>query len=167
MGSPSILRSTSVTLLQPSSALSNHPDVVLRVFVYGTLKPGEINYRRYCAGKVLTAVPAIARGQLFHLCLGYPGMTAGDEPVHGVVLSFNDRSILTALDRLEDYDPHRDPADNEYQRCQIEVVDLKGRSLGQVWTYQMAPAKIRQFRGVHLPDGRWPSDRSSAAPQQP
>ncbi len=27
----------------------------LRVFVYGTLKPGEANYQKYCAGKVVEA----------------------------------------------------------------------------------------------------------------
>jgi len=25
----------------------------IRVFVYGTLKPGEVNYQRYCEGKVI------------------------------------------------------------------------------------------------------------------
>jgi len=27
----------------------------IRVFVYGTLKPGEVNYQRYCEGKVIAA----------------------------------------------------------------------------------------------------------------
>ncbi|AFY64672.1 gamma-glutamylcyclotransferase [Geitlerinema sp. PCC 7407] len=161
---PSANLGSSSPLSGLSSAASS--EAVLRVFVYGTLKPGESNYRRYCEGKVLAAVPAIARGQLFHLCLGYPGMSAGNEPVYGVVLSFGDRRILEELDRLEDYDPQREPADNEYQRCQIEVTDMAGRSLGTVWTYQMSPAKIRLFQGIHLPEGVWASDRVSAAPPQ-
>ncbi|TAH29142.1 MAG: gamma-glutamylcyclotransferase, partial [Oscillatoriales cyanobacterium] len=32
----------------------------MKVFVYGTLKPGECNYLRYCEGKVVDALPAIA-----------------------------------------------------------------------------------------------------------
>ena len=39
----------------------------MKVFVYGTLKPGECNYLRYCEGKVVDACPAIARGELFAL----------------------------------------------------------------------------------------------------
>lgn len=148
-------------------ASSTRSEAGLRVFVYGTLKPGEVNYRRYCEGKVLAAVPAIARGRLFHLCLGYPGMTAGDEAVYGVVLSFGDRRILADLDRLEDYDPQREPADNEYQRCKIDVTDLAGQALGTVWTYQMSLDKVRLFQGVYLPEGVWSSDPRNPVAQQP
>jgi gamma-glutamylcyclotransferase (GGCT)/AIG2-like uncharacterized protein YtfP len=30
----------------------------MKVFVYGTLKPGECNYQRYCEGKVVDAYPS-------------------------------------------------------------------------------------------------------------
>ena len=55
----------------------------LRVFVYGTLKPGEANYQRYCAGKLVNAQRAMVLGKLFALPAGYPAMTLGDIPVQG------------------------------------------------------------------------------------
>lgn len=53
----------------------------VRVFVYGTLKPGEANYKRYCAGKVIDVKIALVQGKLFALPMGYPAMTLGDRQV--------------------------------------------------------------------------------------
>ena len=43
---------------------------LVRVFVYGTLKPGEANYKRYCAGKVVDVKTAFVQGKLFALPMG-------------------------------------------------------------------------------------------------
>lgn len=45
-------------------------ELPLRVFVYGTLRPGEANYARYCAGSRSQA--ARVRGRLYVLQVGYP-----------------------------------------------------------------------------------------------
>ncbi|WP_199295810.1 gamma-glutamylcyclotransferase [Trichocoleus sp. FACHB-591] len=127
----------------------------LKVFVYGTLKPGEVNYQRYCAGKVVTATPAIARGQLFALPLGYPAMTWGTQTVHGFLLSFQDTAILSRLDALEDFVSGRSPEQNEYQREVITVFDSEGQPLGRAWAYLMHLHHIQQLRGVLIPDGIW------------
>ena|SRR6476646_866461 len=127
----------------------------LRVFVYGTLKPGEVNYQRYCAGKVVAATPAIARGQLFALSLGYPAMTIGTQLVHGFLLYFDDPAILVRLDALEDFVPGRSPEQNEYQREVITVFDSEGQLLGKAWAYLMHLQRIQQLRGVSLPSGIW------------
>jgi gamma-glutamylcyclotransferase (GGCT)/AIG2-like uncharacterized protein YtfP len=47
---------------------------MISVFVYGTLKPNEANYQKYCAGKVIREIKAFTWGQLFHLSLGYPAI---------------------------------------------------------------------------------------------
>ena len=127
----------------------------INVFVYGTLKPGEANYPYYCAGKVVEEKQAIAWGQLYHLSLGYPGMVSGEGRVYGFLLTFADASILNQLDGLEDYVPDRKPEENEYNREQVEVYDLKGRSLGMAWVYLMSLEKVRHFKGVLIPSGRW------------
>ncbi|MDB9315329.1 gamma-glutamylcyclotransferase [Spirulina sp. CS-785/01] len=75
--------------------------MVLSVFVYGTLKPGERNYPRYCAGKVVQQQPAFTWGTLYHLSLGYPGMTEGEEKVQGTLLTFSDERVLADLDSLQ------------------------------------------------------------------
>lgn len=127
----------------------------LKVFVYGTLKPGEVNYQRYCAGKVATATPAIARGQLFVLSLGYPAMTAGTQTVHGFLLYFDDPAILSRLDALEDFVPGRSPEQNEYQREMITVFDSEGQPLADAWTYLMHPNRVQQLGGVLISTGIW------------
>ena len=114
----------------------------IRVFVYGTLKPGEVNYQRYCEGKVIAAQPAIAFGQLFDLPIGYPAMIPGNSPVRGFLLTFTEPILLTVLDKLEDYNPQRNPEDNEYYRQQVTIFDLTNQVLGQAWIYLMQPERV-------------------------
>ncbi len=92
-------------------------DSYLRVFVYGTLKPGAANFDCYCGNKVVASHRAYIYGDLYHLpSLGYPGAINGTRQVHGFVLSFQDTAVLQELDELEDYDPQRQPAENDYNR---------------------------------------------------
>jgi gamma-glutamylcyclotransferase (GGCT)/AIG2-like uncharacterized protein YtfP len=128
---------------------------LLRVFVYGTLKPGEENYQQYCAGKVLSAKKSYTLGKLFGLKEGYPGMTAGNKPVYGYLLEFADSKILFALDELEDYKPTRQKQENPYNRQEIEIYDLSGQTLGAAWVYLMTQGMAHQLGGFHLPDGWW------------
>jgi gamma-glutamylcyclotransferase (GGCT)/AIG2-like uncharacterized protein YtfP len=128
---------------------------LLRVFVYGTLKPGEINYQPYCAGKILSAKKAYTLGKLFDLREGYPGMTLGDTPVYGYLLEFADSEILFVLDELEDYKPTRQKLENLYNRQEIEIYNLEAQPLGTAWVYFMAQNMVRQLGGVHLPNGWW------------
>lgn len=141
----------------------SHPEMArlmtppeIRVFVYGTLKPGERFHQSYCGDLLVGAQPAIARGQLFHLSSrGYPAMTVGDRPVRGFVLSFTEPRILSKLDRLEDYDPSSSPELNHYNRQEIEVFDADGDSLGTAWAYFMNSEKVRALGGVYLANGWW------------
>ena len=130
----------------------------MKVFVYGTLKPGECNYLRYCEGKVVDACPAIAQGQLFALSAGYPAMISGEGRVYGFLLRFANSAILTDLDQLEDYHPGRDRAQNEYQRESIAIFDLNFKPLDTAWAYFMLPDRLRSQGGIFLPDGRWVSE---------
>ncbi len=127
----------------------------LRVFVYGTLKPGEVNYQRYCAGKVREEKSAIAFGNLFNLPLGYPAMTPGESIVRGFLLTFTDSTILTILDELEDYKPNRIPEENEYYRQEIETYDLDRKSLGLAWIYLMTFTQVQRFGGILISSGCW------------
>lgn len=129
---------------------------IVNLFVYGTLKPGEANYQRYCASKVLEAKRAIAFGKLFALPLGYPAMTLGENPVQGFLLSFpDDSAILRHLDWLEDYDPHRPAEQNEYNRQRIEAYNSGLESLGTAWVYLMTPEQVCSLNGVLIADEWW------------
>lgn len=127
----------------------------IRVFVYGTLNPGEINYQRYCEGKIVSAQPAIALGELFDLPLGYPAMIPGNSPVRGFLLTFTDPTLLTVLDELEDYNPQRNPEDNEYSRQQVTIYDLANQSLGEAWIYLMQPERVQRLGGKLITSGCW------------
>jgi gamma-glutamylcyclotransferase (GGCT)/AIG2-like uncharacterized protein YtfP len=133
---------------------------LMRVFVYGTLKPGEANYKRYCADRVVDAKRAYAFGKLFALGVGYPAMTLGNSQVHGYLLYFADSKILIQLDELEGYQPSRQIAKNLYNRHQIETYDFEGSSFGLAWVYLMTPAQVSQMGGIPLDDGWWTGFRS-------
>lgn len=128
---------------------------LLRIFVYGTLKPGEQNYLGYCHHKVIEAVEAIAYGTLYDLPMGYPAMTVGNSPVYGYLLTFDDFLVLQQLDWLEDYDPTRPPEANEYSRDEIEILSLDRQPLGRAWVYRMSPAQAIQMGGTVVADGNW------------
>ncbi|MBD2176775.1 gamma-glutamylcyclotransferase [Pseudanabaena sp. FACHB-1998] len=126
-----------------------------QVFVYGTLKPNEANYAKYCEGKILTQQPAIAYGKLFALPMGYPAMIQGDREVQGYLFSFEDDHIFESLDELEDYQSDRHFSENLYTRQRIEIFDLERISLGWAWTYLMTLEQVSKFGGIYLENGLW------------
>jgi gamma-glutamylcyclotransferase (GGCT)/AIG2-like uncharacterized protein YtfP len=130
-------------------------ETIVKVFVYGTLKPGESNYQYYCDGKSIAEIKAYTFGNLYNLSLGYPAMTEGKNKVLGYLLSFSSAEILKSLDRLEGYREGKPNELNEYYRQEINVYDLSGKSLGVAWSYFMSETKIRQFNGVFLESGWW------------
>jgi len=100
----------------------------LDVFIYGTLKLGAANFDRYCGNKVVNSHRADIYGELYDLPRsGYPGAIHGIRKVYGFVLSFNDITILQELDELEDYDPRRQPVENDYTRELVTTYPLIGR----------------------------------------
>ena len=127
----------------------------LRVFVYGTLKPGEVNYQFYCTEYIAECFPAVTNGLLYELPIGYPAMTNGKGNVHGFVLSFQNPKVLLELDKLEDYHPERLPEENEYQRQKIPTFGLDGQYLWTVWSYLMLPEKVKLLGGKLLSSGFW------------
>ena len=128
---------------------------LLRVFVYGTLKPGEANYELYCASDVVEAKKAWVRGELYSLPQGYPAMTTGNDKVYGYLLSFANAEVLSSLDELEGYHPQRPNQENFYNRTQVEIFDLENNSLGLAWVYLMSLMMIFQFKGTLQTDGWW------------
>jgi gamma-glutamylcyclotransferase (GGCT)/AIG2-like uncharacterized protein YtfP len=133
---------------QPDSEL-------VKVFVYGTLKPGESNYQYYCGGKVLAATKATVKGQLFALPVGYPAMVLGEGVVQGYLLSFNTPNILQHLDPLEGHNPLRPPEENLYNRKQLEVYSPQAEPLGLAWAYFMTLDQVEPLGGVLIPSGWW------------
>ncbi|WP_024544981.1 gamma-glutamylcyclotransferase [Picosynechococcus sp. NKBG15041c] len=128
---------------------------MLKVFVYGTLQPGEVNFPRYCQSHGPQVTPALIPGQLYHLPVGYPALVPGSGWVEGCLLSFADGAVLEKLDELEDYQPGRSPAENEYQRVKALIYADPQTILTEAWVYVMTPQKIAQLGGVPFVGSRW------------
>ena len=132
------------------------------LFVYGTLKRGEPNFRRYVA-HALTVEPAVIRGRLYHLPQGYPGLRLdGHAVVHGEAMTFPDlQATLAAVDPLEDCDPAR-PECSLYRR-EIHTIHLQasGRPV-RAWVYVLATSPPAGC--LPVADGRWRSCRRVTEP---
>ncbi|MGF1487705.1 MAG: gamma-glutamylcyclotransferase [Prochloraceae cyanobacterium] len=128
---------------------------MLKFFVYGTLKPGEINYNIYCKDLVIEEKLALAKGILYDLPLGYPAIIEGEGWVKGYLLTFKDKSISNTLDALEDYQPGRSPLENEYYRKLITVYNPKQIQIGLAWGYFMTWEKVKKFKGIKNLSGCW------------
>jgi gamma-glutamylcyclotransferase (GGCT)/AIG2-like uncharacterized protein YtfP len=128
---------------------------MLRVFVYGTLKPGEAYYSIYCEPLAVQVQPALTQGQLYHLPQGYPALTVGKNWVTGALLHFRDDSGLAALDAFEDYDPTLPEGENEYQRQCRPIYTLTRQPLGDAWMYVMQGDRVRHRGGIAIPSGVW------------
>lgn len=127
----------------------------MKVFVYGTLKPQEINYRLYCAGKTIQEQKCWTYGEIYSLSLGYPGMIKSKNRVQGYLLTFADSSPLKKLDQLEGYQENREPHLNEYQREKVMVYDYHNSPIDEAWTYFMTKQKIDYYQGILISSGEW------------
>jgi len=82
-------------------------------------------------------------------------MIPGNNQVRGFLLTFTEPTLLTVLDKLEDYNPQRIPEDNEYYRQQVTIYDLANQSLGEAWIYLMQPERVQRLGGKLISSGWW------------
>lgn len=125
-----------------------------QVFVYGTLKPGEIGFRRFCEPYVIDQREALSPGQLYHLPLGYPAFTLEPGWVRGILLTFSSTTALAKLDEFEAFYPEH-PQDSEYQRIWHRIYDLAQTFLTYAWIYAMTKEQVEALQGEWRPEGVW------------
>ncbi|WP_298616140.1 gamma-glutamylcyclotransferase [uncultured Thermosynechococcus sp.] len=130
---------------------------LLRLFVYGTLKPGYQPHDTLCRPWLSEHQPALVRGRLYHLPMGYPALTAEEGWVRGELLIFDDPppNVLARLDAFEGYNPQLPPHLNPYTRQEVPVYDLNYHPLGTAGAYLMRIEDVRQLKGEWLPEGVW------------
>jgi gamma-glutamylcyclotransferase (GGCT)/AIG2-like uncharacterized protein YtfP len=134
--------------------------VTLPFFVYGTLRPGEVNHDLFLRGRTRSEVPGRLSGAVLYEGPGYP--YAVEEPGDGVVCGElvtahpeTYAELLAELDRLEDYVPG-DPR-SLYERVERKVVrDADGATV-RAWVYVAAPAVAARLRtrGRPIAGGDW------------
>lgn len=128
---------------------------MLKVFVYGTLKPGESNYPHYCEGRVIEVVPAYTFACLYNLPVGYPAMTPGNQKIEGFLLTFADENHLYFLDELEGC-INGQPIDNSgYYRQQVDIYHPSEEYLARAWAYFMTAEQVKLLGGQLEVSGCW------------
>ena len=112
-------------------------EIVSNVFVYGTLMPGEANYRQI-EDFVIDYKPGAIDGVLVDLG-AYPALVPGDGIVKGIMLRVK-QEALEITDRIEGYHPDRDRC--LYVREEVAVRFEDGQET-VAWTYLFAnPSSI-------------------------
>ena len=129
----------------------------LRLFVYGTLKPGQPNYARYLSGKTLAETPAtLCGGSLYtegpwpYLVVA-PALVRPPARVYGTLVTIAPQcyqQLLAALDWLEDY-RYRDPA-NLYERVAWTVSTQAGPAAAWVYLAGLRPTATIRAGGMRL-----------------
>jgi gamma-glutamylcyclotransferase (GGCT)/AIG2-like uncharacterized protein YtfP len=105
----------------PRDGIAHEKDArAVPVFVYGTLKPGQLYWPRISAWVVYTEEASV-RGELFDTVLGYPAAVFGDnDVVEGVLLHVPAAvldKVLAVMDEIE-------VEGKEYRR--VRVLTLAG-----------------------------------------
>ncbi|SES42361.1 Uncharacterized conserved protein YtfP, gamma-glutamylcyclotransferase (GGCT)/AIG2-like family [Streptomyces sp. yr375] len=146
----------------------------LPFFVYGTLRPGEVNHDRFLHGRTLREEPARLTGAVLYHGPGYPyavevpgttdsGSASGigvgiDTGVAGDLVTAVPSEytrLLASLDRLEEYRPG-DPR-NLYERVERAVFPADRSAPVRAWVYVAAPAVAVRLRarGKLVEGGDW------------
>ncbi|MCQ9130560.1 gamma-glutamylcyclotransferase family protein [Streptomyces hilarionis] len=138
----------------------------LPFFVYGTLRPGQVNHDLLLRGRTLREEPARLAGALLYDGPGYPYAVEApgeaDAMVSGDLVTARPEEyarLLADLDRLEEYAPG-DPR-NLYERVAREVLRVDGATPVRAWVYVAAPAVAAglRARGKPIEGGAWPARR--------
>ncbi|MFD8233148.1 gamma-glutamylcyclotransferase family protein [Streptomyces sp. NPDC059696] len=134
--------------------------MTLPFFVYGTLRPGEVNHDLFLRGRTHSEEPGRLADAVLYDGPGYP--YAVDEPGGGTVsgelmtaLPGTYAGLLAELDRLEEYVPG-DPR-SLYVRVERKVVRAADGAAVRAWVYVAAPAVAARLRarGRAIAGGDW------------
>ena len=126
-----------------------------RLFVYGSLKFGEMNHDRIFGGFDIKVTPAWTYGKLYDL--GYfPALTEGNNKVYGELIEFDNLEILGRVDSLEGYRGENSNY-NFYERREIQVFS----DINEVaaWAYFLNKCKIIESDGELITSGVWSNYR--------
>ncbi|MEU5805480.1 gamma-glutamylcyclotransferase family protein [Streptomyces sp. NPDC047718] len=143
----------------------------LPFFVYGTLRPGEVNHALFLRGRTAAEDPARLPGALLYDGPGYPYAVRqeGAEVVGELITAAPGAyaTLLAELDRLEEFHGPGLPV-NVYDRVRCDAVRQDGTRT-PAWVYLAAPPLARRLRasGTEIPGGDWLGRRPPGRPLPP
>jgi gamma-glutamylcyclotransferase (GGCT)/AIG2-like uncharacterized protein YtfP len=118
----------------------------LPVFVYGTLRHGQLNYH-LLDGKTVSKLPASIADAALYALPEYPMLTDGTSVVRGELMTLDPhqyRSILSSLDSLEGYVPGNPIDQNTYNRLE-RTAQLENGSPVRAWVYLGNPVLMAEY----------------------
>ncbi|MFJ8590445.1 gamma-glutamylcyclotransferase family protein [Streptomyces sp. NPDC093598] len=134
--------------------------MTLPFFVYGTLRPGQVNHDLLLRGRTRSEEPARLADAVLYQGPGYPYAVEerGGGPVTGELVTALPEAyeeLLAELDRLEEYVPG-DPR-SLYLRVERKVVREADGAAARAWVYVAAPAVATRLRarGRVIASGDW------------
>ncbi|MBU9713431.1 gamma-glutamylcyclotransferase family protein [Evansella tamaricis] len=108
--------------------------VLHHVFVYGTLRKGEVNHHFLTSANLLSD-EAWTTGTLYDTGLGYPALLEkGTDHIYGEIYEVDDE-VLASLDVLEGYEV--DGSENLYERKKILLNNDNEHT--EAFTYYISP----------------------------
>lgn len=137
----------------------------LPFFVYGTLRPGQLNHDAFLRGRTETEEPGHLGGTVLYDGPGYPYAVeepGATDPVSGELVTARPEAydrLLLELDELEECVPG-DPA-SLYVRVERDVVRLRDGASVRAWVYLAGPTMTERLRadGRRI-DGDWLTHRA-------
>ncbi|MER5776832.1 gamma-glutamylcyclotransferase family protein [Streptomyces sp. NPDC002039] len=128
-------------------------------FVYGTLRPGEVNHDLFLRGRVAVEQPATLPDAVLYEGPGYPYAVARPgSAIRGELITpapGRYAELLVALDLLEEYEGPGRPG-NLYDRVVREALLPDGTPV-PAWVYLASPLLARDLAasGTEIPGGDW------------
>jgi gamma-glutamylcyclotransferase (GGCT)/AIG2-like uncharacterized protein YtfP len=139
-------------------------DDYLPIFVYGTLRPGQVNYHRFVHGKTAHEAPAVLPDHAMFVLGRYPCITADAHSgaVIGDLLYLLPelfQEVLAALDQLEEYVPGDPSSPYLRVRRSVRTGDAgEPPHISLAWVYVAGePALLRRPACQEVSGGDWPA----------
>lgn len=131
----------------------------LPFFVYGTLRPGEVNHDLFLRGRTAAEEPArlpdaaLYEGPGYPYAVDRPGSAVAGELITPAPGAHGE--LLVALDLLEEYEGPGSPG-NIYDRLARDALRPDGTPV-RAWVYLAAPPLARHLArsGTEIPGGDW------------
>ncbi|MET9318865.1 gamma-glutamylcyclotransferase family protein [Streptomyces sp. NPDC003038] len=135
------------------------PTAPLPFFVYGTLRPGEVNHDLFLRGRTASQEPAFLPDAVLYNGPGYPyavhrpGSAVVGELITAAPGAYGE--LLAALDLLEEYEGPGRPG-NVYDRIARDALRPDGTPV-RAWVYLASGLMTRELRrsGAEIPGGDW------------
>ena len=143
----------------------------INLFVYGSLREGFFNYKKYLDGKVIEKKDAkLENMKLYHLPYkGYPALTFGKDTVYGEIMVLSEEhyeDTVRAVDKMEGFISENNP-ENEYDKVIFEVENLHTNEKEKCFVYFYNKDRDQLFdnSAIYLPHGDWKEHMLSVSVQ--